>query len=178
MLGVTLFLGALLSQRLLRLVRIRHINGPLLSKVTGIPHILALLSDNCHDWYYNLNQKYGMSPAVFCFVPSVLKDSRPSLTTLPFWLGELVAISPTTLLTSSPDLWARMNTHPGYTKAEWYYRAARFDWRNDNVFSQIDNQKHDARRKQMVKGVSLPFPTFSVVTPSPCINQNLLVLRV
>lgn len=125
-LGVTLLLGAFLSQRLERLIRLRHINGPLLSKVTGIPHILALLSDNCQDWYLGLNQKYG----------------------------ELVAISPTTLLTSSPDLWTRMNTHPGYTRAEWYYRAIRFDWRKDNIVTQLDTEKHDMRRKQMVRGYS------------------------
>ncbi|KAJ8126490.1 hypothetical protein O1611_g7149 [Lasiodiplodia mahajangana] len=47
-----------------------------------------------------------------------------------------------------------MNTHPGYKKSKWYYRAARFDWRLDNVFTQIDNEKHDARRRQMIRGYS------------------------
>ncbi|KAJ8122510.1 hypothetical protein ONZ43_g1315 [Nemania bipapillata] len=58
------------------------------------------------------------------------------------------------LLTSSPDLWARMNTQPGYKKSRWYYRASRLDWRNDNIFSQLDTQKHDERRSQMIRGYS------------------------
>ncbi|KAI0103839.1 cytochrome P450 [Nemania sp. FL0031] len=124
--GVAVLLGTFLFNRIRVLIQLRHIKGPFLSKVSWIPHSLALLSGDCHNWYNELNQQYG----------------------------PLTIISPTVLLTSSPDLWSRMNTHPGYKKSKWYYRAVRFDWRIDNVFTQIDNEKHDARRIQMIRGYS------------------------
>ncbi|GAP88867.1 putative cytochrome P450 [Rosellinia necatrix] len=120
------FLGIFLYQRIRLLIQLRHIKGPLLSRVTGIPHIRALLSPNCQDWYYDRNLTYG----------------------------ELVVVSPTKLLTSSPELWTRMNQDYGYTKSRWYYRAVRYDVHNDNLFTQMDNVKHDERRKMMIRGYS------------------------
>ncbi|KAI3320420.1 cytochrome P450 [Xylariaceae sp. AK1471] len=113
-----------LFRRIRSLVQLRDFKGPLVYRISGIPHIQALLSENCHNWYAELSQKYG----------------------------QIVVVSPTVLLTSSPDLWARVNTHPGYTKSKWYYRAVRFDWRRDNVFTETDTGKHDLRRKMMIRG--------------------------
>ncbi|KAI1122552.1 cytochrome P450 [Nemania abortiva] len=124
--GVALLLGLFLFKRIKVLIQLRHIKGPFICRVSGIPHMLAILSGDCHNWYSECNQKYG----------------------------QITVVSPTVLLTSSPDLWTRMNTHPGYTKSKWYYRAVRFDWRIDNVFTQMDNEKHDVRRRQMIRGYS------------------------
>jgi hypothetical protein len=41
-----------------------------------------------------------------------------------------------------------------YRRAPWYYHAARFEPGKDNVFTECDNAKHDARRKKMSAGVS------------------------
>ncbi|KAJ2996539.1 hypothetical protein NUW58_g941 [Xylaria curta] len=124
--GIILVLSAFLASRIRLLIQLRHIKGPFLQRITGIPHSLAFLGDDGHNWYNTLSQKYG----------------------------QLVVVSPTMLLTSSPDLWARMNTHPGYVKSKWFYHAARFDWRGDNIFTQTSIEKHDERRNQMIRGYS------------------------
>jgi len=46
-----------------------------------------------------------------------------------------------------------VNNKPGYKRSDWYYNAARIEYRRDNVFSQTDNEKHERRRKQMAPGV-------------------------
>jgi hypothetical protein len=46
-----------------------------------------------------------------------------------------------------------VNNKPGYKRSDWYYQAARIEYRRDNVFSQTDNDKHEQRRKQMAPGV-------------------------
>ncbi|KAI0541820.1 cytochrome protein [Xylaria digitata] len=124
--GVVLILGAFLIRRIQLFLQLRHINGPLLFRLTGIPHTLALLSDDYHNWYTELHQKYG----------------------------ELVVVSPTIVITSSHELWARSNTYPGYKKSGWYYKSVRYDWRRDNVFTETSTEKHKTRRKQMIRGYS------------------------
>ncbi|KAI1423568.1 cytochrome protein [Xylaria sp. FL1777] len=124
--GASLLLSVFLCRRILLLFQLRHIKGPLLLRISGIPHALALLSEDHHNWYNELHRKYGQT----------------------------VLASPTMIITSSPDLWARSNTYPGYKKSKWYYRAVRYDWRNDNIFTQLVTEKHDARRMQMVRGYS------------------------
>ncbi|KAI8945976.1 cytochrome P450 [Xylaria longipes] len=124
--GIAVVLGAFLFKTVNALIQLRHIKGPALYRITGIPHALAILSGGCHNWYNKLNQKYG----------------------------QLVVAAPGRLITSSPDLWAHINTHPGYTKSKWYYRNSRLDWRRDNLFTQLANDKHDGRRKQMIRGYS------------------------
>ncbi|KAJ6045244.1 uncharacterized protein N7446_003446 [Penicillium canescens] len=47
-----------------------------------------------------------------------------------------------------------VNNKPGYKRSDWYYKAARIEYRRDNVFSQTDNAKHERRRKQMAPGYS------------------------
>ncbi|GAW22733.1 hypothetical protein ANO14919_122760 [Xylariales sp. No.14919] len=123
--GAALVLGVLV-RRIQQFVRLRHVNGPLLYRVSGIPHAMALFSDDCHNWYTELHRKYG----------------------------QLVVVSPTMVTTSSPDLWVRSNTYPGYKKSKWYYRGVRYDWRRDNVFTETSIEKHDARRLQMIRGYS------------------------
>jgi cytochrome P450 len=70
-----------------------------------------------------------------------------------FHPGPVARIAPGLLITSSPELWAHVNNHPGYKRSDWYYHAARVEYRRDNVFTQTDNEKHARRRKQMAPGV-------------------------
>ncbi|KAI0554338.1 cytochrome P450 [Xylaria curta] len=124
--GVVLIFGTFLFGTVKSLIQLRHIKGPVLNRITGIPHTLAILSGGLHYWYSKLNQKYG----------------------------QLVVVGPNMVITSSPDVWARINTHPGYTRSKWYYRNSRFDWRHDNLFTQTTSKTHDEKRKLMVRGYS------------------------
>lgn len=66
-------------------------------------------------------------------------------------------MAPEHLITSDPDLWAHINgVRSPYRKAPWYYNAARFEPGKDNVFTECDTERHDARRKKMYAGVSAP----------------------
>ncbi|KAF2661227.1 cytochrome P450 monooxygenase-like protein [Lophiostoma macrostomum CBS 122681] len=56
--------------------------------------------------------------------------------------GPIARIAPNHLITSSPE------------RAEWYYHAARFEPGKDNIFTECDNERHDARRKKMAAGYS------------------------
>ncbi|KAI0429669.1 cytochrome protein [Xylaria sp. FL1042] len=123
--GAALILGIFLFRRVKLAYQLRHIKGPLLSKISGVPHAVALLSDY-NKWYSELHRKYG----------------------------ETVVVSPTMIITSSPDLWARSNAYPGYKKSKWYYRAVRYDWRNDNIFTEANTETHDVKRMQMIRGYS------------------------
>ncbi|KAI1266252.1 cytochrome P450 [Xylariaceae sp. FL1019] len=116
--------------RLSLMVKLRKIPGHWLSRLTEIPHILALLREDCSRWYTETNQKYGKH------------------------VGPLAVVSPGILTTSSGDLWAHMNRAPGYMKSKWFYRSVRFDWRQDNVFTELDIEKHDTRRAKIISGYS------------------------
>ncbi|CAI6100909.1 unnamed protein product [Clonostachys chloroleuca] len=39
--------------------RLRQVKGPWLTGISGWPHSLAILSERCHEWYEEANQKYG-----------------------------------------------------------------------------------------------------------------------
>lgn len=68
--------------------------------------------------------------------------------------GPIARVSPEHLITSDPDLWAYINgVRSPYRRAPWYYHAARFEPGKDNVFTECDNERHDARRKKMYAGV-------------------------
>ncbi|KAK1722483.1 hypothetical protein CaCOL14_006198 [Colletotrichum acutatum] len=107
-------------------VKLRHLGGPWWSGLTHWPHSKAIISSNCHEWYADVNEKYG----------------------------PIARIAPGILVTSSPEVWAHVNRHPGYKRSDWYYHACRIEYQRDNVFSQTDNEKHEKRRKQMAPGYS------------------------
>lgn len=70
--------------------------------------------------------------------------------------GPIARIAPNHLVTSNPDFWAKINAvRSPYTRSPWYYHAARFEPGKDNVFTDCDNDSHDARRKKMAAGVSI-----------------------
>lgn len=85
-----------------------------------------MIGPRLHDWYENVNEKYG----------------------------RIARVAPNVLITSSPEFWTRVNRKAGYKRSDWYYQALRFEHRRDNVFTQTDDAKHDKRRKQMAPGYS------------------------
>lgn len=126
-----------------RYTKLRHFPGPQWTAISDWPHSLAMLSGNCHKWYGDVSEKYGTS-------------SRPKNSNVAKTAGPIARVAPRILITSSPEVWMHVNTKPGYKRSDWYYNAARIEYQRDNVFSQTDNAKHEARRKQMAPGVDLP----------------------
>jgi hypothetical protein len=70
-------------------------------------------------------------------------------------IGPIARIAPNHLITSDPEFWARINAvRSPYRRSSWYYHCARSEVGKDNVFTDCDNDSHDARRKKMTAGVS------------------------
>ncbi|BCS28749.1 cytochrome P450 [Aspergillus puulaauensis] len=109
-----------------RYTKLRHFPGPPWTAISDWPHSLAMLRGNCHKWYADVSEKHG----------------------------PVARVAPRVLITSSPEVWMHVNTKAGYKRSDWYYNAARIEYQRDNVFSQTDNAKHEARRKQMAPGYS------------------------
>ncbi|KAM6483357.1 cytochrome P450 [Trichoderma sp. SZMC 28011] len=128
--SVLLLAGGLISffvfGRIVTYARLRSFKGPFLSNFTNLPHRKALFQQRCQEWYGEICEKYG----------------------------PIARIAPNVLITSDPDVWIHVNNKPGYKRSEWYYTACRIEYRRDNVFTQTDNKKHEARRKQMAPGYS------------------------
>ncbi|KAF2000019.1 pisatin demethylase [Amniculicola lignicola CBS 123094] len=117
----------LVAGRLQEYWRLRHFKGPAGVGISWLPHSKAVIGGTAHRWYGDITEKYG----------------------------PIAKIAPTHLITSSPELWAHINAvRSPYKRAEWYYHAARFEPGKDNVFTECDNDKHDARRKKMAAGYS------------------------
>ncbi|KAI6294413.1 hypothetical protein MCOR10_006195 [Pyricularia oryzae] len=107
--------------------RLSHIPGPRWTGVSNIPHSLAFLSGECHKWYHAASNKHGI----------------------------LTRVGPNSLITSSPELWARLNAvRSPYTRTEWFYRGCRLEPGMDNVFTMTNDQEHERRRKQVASGYS------------------------
>ncbi|KAJ5553091.1 hypothetical protein N7494_002469 [Penicillium frequentans] len=127
--AVTLFsvlLGLYIFRIITTYAKLMQFRGPSWTGISDWPHSIALLRENCHEWYAEVNEKHG----------------------------PIARVAPRVLITSSPDVWMHVNNKPGYKRSDWYYHAARIEYRKDNVFSQTDNAKHEQRRKQMAPGYS------------------------
>jgi hypothetical protein len=93
-------------------------------------------------------------PGLASFSFSVVAEKKKKKTT-----GPIARVAPNHLVTSSPELWAHINAaRSPYSRAAWYYHAVRFEPGKDNVFTEVDNKKHEKRRKQMAAGVRALFP--------------------
>ncbi|KPM39018.1 hypothetical protein AK830_g7543 [Neonectria ditissima] len=115
-----------IANKLVVYAKLRQFRGPRWTGVSDWPHSTAMLQSRCHEWYEETNRKYG----------------------------PIARVAPKILVTSSPEVWAHVNSKPGYKRSDWYYNACRIEYQRDNVFSQTDNEKHDQRRKQMAPGYS------------------------
>ncbi|KND88422.1 Pisatin demethylase [Tolypocladium ophioglossoides CBS 100239] len=106
--------------------KLRRFGGPVWTGFTDWPHSMAMLQNNCHEWYAGISEKYG----------------------------PIARVAPEVLVTSSPEVWMHVCSKPGYKRSDWFYNACRIEHRRDNIFSQTDNGKHERRRKQMAPGYS------------------------
>ncbi|KAF1842508.1 pisatin demethylase [Cucurbitaria berberidis CBS 394.84] len=107
--------------------RLRHFRGPPTTGISWWWHSKAVFSGRAHEYYGNATEKYG----------------------------PIARVAPNHLITSDPEFWAKCNAvRSPYRRAPWYYHAARFEPGKDNVFTECDNDSHDARRKKMASGYS------------------------
>jgi hypothetical protein len=138
-------LFGLLAQAVLSRVRqfwrLRQFKGP--GAWSWWWHSKAVISGAAQEHYGAVTEKYGEGG----ILPRRMRDCSPEL-------GPIARIAPNHLITSSPELWIRINAvRSPYTRASWYYHGARFEPGKDNVFTECDNAKHDARRKKLASGV-------------------------
>ncbi|KAL6705802.1 hypothetical protein ACN47E_006440 [Coniothyrium glycines] len=113
--------------RLLEYRRLSHFKGPPTTGISWWWHSRAVFGGRAHQYYGDVCEKYG----------------------------KIARIAPTHLITSDPEVWAKITAvRSPWRRAPWYYHAARFEPGKDNVFTECDNGKHDARRKKMAAGYS------------------------
>jgi cytochrome P450 len=139
--------------------RIRHFPGPWKTAFSTIPHNVKAYTGEAHNWYRDVSDKYGR----FCVFLSTQQCTLTSST------GPIARVGPTSLITSSADVWLHVNTKPGYTRSKWYFEAVRVEHQRDHVFSQTDTKLHDERRKQIAPGVRHPFRS---TLPPSLMNPN------
>ncbi|KAH6616773.1 pisatin demethylase [Boeremia exigua] len=126
-LGLLLIAAYLVIARLRQYYRLSHFKGPATTGISWWWHSKAVLSGQAQRYYGDVTEKYG----------------------------PIARVSPEHLITSDPELWAHINgVRSPYRRAPWYYHAARFEPGKDNVFTECDNERHDARRKKMFAGYS------------------------
>ncbi|KAF2997664.1 hypothetical protein E8E13_005689 [Curvularia kusanoi] len=126
-LGLLVLVAYLTLARLRQSYRLRHFKGPPTTGFSWWWHSKAVLSGQAQRYYGDVTEKYG----------------------------PIARVSPEHLITSDPELWAHINgVRSPYRRAPWYYHAARFEPGKDNVFTECDNERHDARRKKMYAGYS------------------------
>ncbi|KAH3907555.1 hypothetical protein HBI56_159840 [Parastagonospora nodorum] len=107
--------------------RLRHFSGPATTGISWWWHSRAVLSGRSHEFYGHVTEKYG----------------------------PIARVAPNHLITSDAEFWAKINAvRSPYQRSPWYYHAARFEPGKDNVFTDCDNDCHDARRKKMAAGYS------------------------
>jgi hypothetical protein len=130
--------------RIRQYLRLRHFGGPTTTGFSWLWHSRAVISGQSPKYYGEVCEKYGtLDTSTPC------KKARTNLT------GPIARIAPNHLITSDPDFWARINAvRSPYRRSPWYYHAARFEPGKDNVFTDCDNDSHDARRKKMTSAVS------------------------
>ncbi|KAF1933067.1 pisatin demethylase [Didymella exigua CBS 183.55] len=113
--------------RLRQYYRLSHFKGPATTGISWWWHSKAVLSGQSQRYYGDVTEKYG----------------------------PIARVAPEHLITSDPEIWAHINgIRSPYRRAPWYYHAARFEPGKDNVFTECDNDRHDARRKKMYAGYS------------------------
>ncbi|KAH9877358.1 hypothetical protein IAQ61_002723 [Plenodomus lingam] len=117
----------LVSGRAREYWRLRHFKGPRTAGISWIRHSKAVASGKSYEYYGDVCEKYG----------------------------PIARIAPNHLVTSDPDVWAKINAvRSPYSRAPWFYHTARFESGKDNVFTDCDNDRHDVRRKKMAAGYS------------------------
>lgn len=153
---------------LLQYYRLRQFGGPRGTGFTKIRHNKTVFTGEAHNWYQEVSEKYGTfldiaHPRTY----AGLRSSHRASTS-----GPIARVGPTSLITSDPDVWAHINTKPGYKRSKWYFEACRVEYQRDHIFSQTDTKLHDERRKQIAPGVRTPpihtdFSAAAISAPLP-----------
>ncbi|KAK3293022.1 cytochrome P450 [Chaetomium fimeti] len=106
--------------------RLCQFGGPWGTGFSKIPHNYNTFTGEAHEWYRDVSEKYG----------------------------PIARVGPTSLITSNAEVWAHINTKPGYKRSTWYFEACRVEYHRDHIFSQTNTKLHDERRKQIAPGYS------------------------
>lgn len=102
-------------------IRLRHIPGPKLNAWSVFPLFNTHFKGTILDDFFRWSQKYG----------------------------PLVRISPKTLLVSDPEVLRRMSARSSPYTRDDFYVGSRLVPGEDNVFSLLDEEHHNAQRKKM-----------------------------
>lgn len=143
--------------------RLAHIPGPWLAGLSSFWLVGSVWRRRSHIEFYNITEKYGE-----CCLPKSAFEIMYSLChyliryfirhpeELNFTsLGSVARIGPNVVLTSNMDLLRRMGAaRSPYTRSDWYL-AFKLGPKEDNVFSMLDEKKHNKRRAQMTNGVCI-----------------------
>ena len=88
-------------------------------------------------------------------------------------LGSIARIGPDTIVTCDEDLFRKMNAYRGstYTKGNWY-KAFKFDADQENLFSQLDEEKHMNLRNRVTVGVRTNFLRADSVVADACVSTQ------
>lgn len=105
-------------------VRLRHIPGPRLWGLTIWPWLVTHTKADLLEQFSNLNTNYG----------------------------SLVRVGPNTLICSDPDVIRRMSApRSPYVRSDFYF-AMRLNPGKDNIFSTMNETRHDMLRRKMAAG--------------------------
>ncbi|KLU91390.1 pisatin demethylase [Magnaporthiopsis poae ATCC 64411] len=107
--------------------RLRHFKGPFSTGFSDLWHARLIANHKNHQGYKDVLDKYG----------------------------PIARVGPNDLVTSSLDLLCHMSAaRSPYTRGGWYYNATRTRAGKDSVFSTVDEELHDKRKRQLAAGFS------------------------
>lgn len=123
--------------------KLRHIPGPPLAGFTNWWWIKAAISGKGHLALKDACDRYGIE------IFSV--EEATHLTDLP---GSIARISPGMVVTSDLELYRKANANRinDYSRGPWY-KAFKMDAERENLFTQLDDEKHSAMRLKLSPGV-------------------------
>ena len=150
--------------------RLRHFPGPKLAALTNWWWIRAAISGKGHLVLSDVCTKYGEARKIY---PSAY---TAHLTTA---LGSIARIGPDTIVTCDEDLFRKMNAYRGstYTKGNWY-KAFKFDADQENLFSQLDEEKHMNLRNRVTIGVRTNFLRADSVVADACVSTQARTIQI
>lgn len=124
--------------------RLRHIPGPRLASFTSWWWIRAAVGGKGHLALANACTRYGTVHMTLAADKGILMKPQ----------GSIARIGPNTVVTSDPDLVRKMNASRGssYTRGMWY-KAFKMDAERENLFTELDEEKHMNMRNRVALGV-------------------------
>lgn len=106
--------------------KLRHVPGPFLASFSHVWTFRASWSGRLHQILEEEHEKYG----------------------------EVLRVGPDAIAIYEPETWNRLNSaRSAYTRGGWY-SSARFDYRGDSVFTELDVVKHGKRKTKLVHGLA------------------------